>query len=325
MKAENAKEQEEIEKLYEEQKKEGGFNAINLDAMREDPAEDQKKMAQEEWDKPKLIPILTEAYNLLIAIEGKTTEAEKKYKQLQKAKEKLRAKHKQLQEFHSVDDQANNVGFLFKTIMCPYRDKCPKDRRSRWPKSGLTNVTQFGSACLYAHHPNELQFPETLKIQMQSIKQTQKHVMAQAAEQKPAKPFAPAGPLVDCSGGCTDKQKCNTCRYRQANLLPTPQQQSTLNEKMRKQREKYEAPHVTTYINEMRQIGEELKLFDEDGKKKVVDDNYYVKFGHLKKAAVLKFYGRNNDAYKEVIKAGEIVKKQLAVNADKDAAIQRRW
>ena len=48
--------------------------------------------------------------------------------------------------------------------------------------------------------------------------------------------------------------------------------------------------------------------------KKVVDDNYFVKFGHLKKAAVLKFYGRNYDAYKEIIKAGEVVKKQREIN-----------
>ncbi len=98
-----------------------------------------------------------------------------------------------------------------------------------------------------------------------------------------------------------------------------------MNDKMRKQREKYDAPHVKKYIEEMRQIGEDLKLNDEVGKKKVIDDNYYLKFGHLKKAAVLKFYGRNNDAYKEVIKAGEIVKAQRAINVEKDAAIQKRW
>ena len=51
-----------------------------------------------------------------------------------------------------------------------------------------------------------------------------------------------------------------------------------------------------------------------NGRSKKVDDNYYVKFGHLKKASVLKFYGRNNDAYKEIIKAGEIVKKQRVIN-----------
>ena len=53
---------------------------------------------------------------------------------------------------------------LFKTIMCPYREKCPKDKRARWPKSLTSNVTPFGTQCLYAHHPNELQFPETLLI-----------------------------------------------------------------------------------------------------------------------------------------------------------------
>ena len=94
---------------------------------------------------------------------------------------------------------------------------------------------------------------------------------------------------------------------------------------MRVQREKYDHPHVKQYIDDMRKVGEQLKLDDEEGKQKVVDDNYYVKFGHLKKAAVLKFYGRNNDAYKEIIKAGEVVKKQRAINSEKDAAIQKRW
>ena len=109
-------------------------------------------------------------------------------------------------------------------------------------------------------------------------------------------------------------------------LRPTdPDDLKVLNKKMSNQMAKYEHPHITTYINEMRAIGEELKLTDEKGKKKEVDDNYYVKFGHLKKAAVLKFYGRNNDAYKEIIKAGEIVKKQRVINLEKDAAIQKRW
>ena len=149
-----------------------------------------------------------------------------------------------------------------------------------------------------------------MKIQIQSIKQTQKKLESEAADSKGLHPshFVHTGPLVDCKG-C---QKCNMCRYRDKNmkLRPTdPDELSVLNKKMAKQRAKYEHPHITTYINEMRAVGEELKLTHENGKKKEVDDNYYVKFGHLKKAAVLKFYGRNNDAYKEIIKAGEIVKK----------------
>ena len=66
----------------------------------------------------------------------------------------------------------------------------------------------------------------------------------------------------------------------------------------------------------------------EDGEvkeKKKVDDNYYVKFGHLKKAAVLKYYGRNNDAYDCIVKAAKIVVRQREINKKRDEAIQERW
>lgn len=75
-----------------------------LDAMKEDVTE-QKKVPQEDWEKKKLIPILTEAYQLVVKIENKKAEADKKVKELQKAKDKLAAKHKQLQEFQSYEDQ----------------------------------------------------------------------------------------------------------------------------------------------------------------------------------------------------------------------------
>ena len=77
----------------------------------------------------------------------------------------------------------------------------------------------------------------------------------------------------------------------------------------------------------MREIGQELMQAEEgeDGeekKKKKVDDNYYVKFGHLKKAAVLKYYGRNNDAYDCIVKAAKIVVNQREINKKRDDAIQ---
>jgi hypothetical protein len=37
------------------------------------------------------------------------------------------------------------------------------------------------------------------------------------------------------------------------------------------------------------------------------DDNYWKKFGHLKKASVLSYYGRENDAHTEIVKACKIV------------------
>jgi len=38
-----------------------------------------------------------------------------------------------------------------------------------------------------------------------------------------------------------------------------------------------------------------------------VDDNYCIKFGHLKKATVLYNYGRINDAHEELAKGIEII------------------
>jgi hypothetical protein len=55
---------------------------------------------------------------------------------------------------------------LFKTIMCPLGDNCPKVRKSRWPNSSIKSVTNFGAMCPYAHHLMELEFPETLKTKI---------------------------------------------------------------------------------------------------------------------------------------------------------------
>ena len=52
-------------------------------------------------------------------------------------------------------------------------------------------------------------------------------------------------------------------------------------------------PSLTSYLKETHDIKEKLNL----------DDNYCKKFGLLKKASVLSFYGRENEAFNEVAKA----------------------
>ena len=264
--------------------------------MREADTQEQDKLGPEDWENKKMVPILEDVYVLLKKIEGKKLEADKQVKKLQQTKVELKKKYKELQQFsENIEDQVQKSHLIFKTIMCPYGDKCPRDKRARWPKADRSNVKQFGEKCLYAHHPNELQFKETLRIQVQSITQTQKKLKSEAEGTKP-KPFMHTGPIDP----------------RKQKPLPEPVVQKLLNDRMKKQREKYEDVSVTRYINEMRQIGQELMQAEEgeDGeekKKKKVDDNYYVKFGHLKKAAVLKYYGRNNDAYDCIVKAAKIV------------------
>lgn len=61
-----------------------------------------------------------------------------------------------------------------------------------------------------------------------------------------------------------------------------------------------EDPNMTTYFTEMKEIQKKLNI----------DENYCKKFGLLKKASVLSFYGRSNEAFNEIAKAVAIIKEQ---------------
>lgn len=56
-----------------------------------------------------------------------------------------------------------------------------------------------------------------------------------------------------------------------------------------------------------------------------LDENYTKKFGLLKKACVLFFYGRYNDAFDQVAVAAQIIKDQKEKEREKQSIIERRW
>lgn len=56
-----------------------------------------------------------------------------------------------------------------------------------------------------------------------------------------------------------------------------------------------------------------------------LEDYYFKKFGHLKKAAVLLRMGRLNDAHYEIAHAVKIVQIQNEADESRKAAIRRRW
>lgn len=56
-----------------------------------------------------------------------------------------------------------------------------------------------------------------------------------------------------------------------------------------------------------------------------LDENFCKKFGALKKASVLALYGRTNEAFNVIASAAEVVKQQKQFEAQRNAAIQRRW
>lgn len=73
-------------------------------------------------------------------------------------------------------DMSKGEQVLYKSIMCPMRDKCLKDMRPRWPTSNTKSITQFGEECPFAHHPMELRFPEEIVTKLASSFQTIKNI-----------------------------------------------------------------------------------------------------------------------------------------------------
>ena len=67
--------------------------------------------------------------------------------------------------------------------------------------------------------------------------------------------------------------------------------------KLRASMERREGASVKREKSEMSKIRSELNL----------DENFTKKFGMLKKACVLYFYGRYNDAFDQVAKAAKII------------------
>ena len=161
--------------------------------------------------------------------------------------------------------------------MCPLKNECPKVKIQRWPSSSIKSHKKFGKDCPYAHHPLELQFPNTLKTR----------IMANSRKPKDNNnEFVHTGALKDCNG-CS---RCTMCKYKQ-------QAQAVLEAKkplIKKLNEKYDTQQIA-----------DLKA---ENDKNV--DLFMKKFGILKKASVLLFYGRANDAFDEIAKAAQIIKNQ---------------
>lgn len=248
-------------------------------------------MPNENVENIKLAPILKEAYNLLVKIENIRIDAEKRCRKLEKEKRKLKEKREHLAALTSVEDQAAHSKELFKTIMCPLVKTCPKDIRERWPKSSAKTITRFGQDCPYAHHPMELRFPQTITTQISAITKMQHTIKGETESKKAQKAFIPTGRIFDCSGGCFAVYKCNMCKYKQMagtlitdldhQLSTTPAEQR-MKKKCKAAMTRAEGQETLDYLKTMGTIKEELKL----------DELYCQKFGLLKKASVLAFYGR---------------------------------
>lgn len=191
-------------------------------------------------------------------------------------------KEAQGQTINSVEDDSKTK-ILFKTIMCPLGDTCPKVKKARWPSSSIKAVTQFGANCPYAHHMMELVFPETLNTKIAVTQNRLKKAGDEVKTNAASKPFMPSGAILKKHTPhiSDEDMKAKAARLRNISL-------------------KQQDDNLTTYFNEMKEIKDKLQI----------DDNYCKKFGLLKKASVLSYYGRENEAFNEIAKAVQITKEQ---------------
>jgi len=82
-----------------------------------------------------------------------------------------------------------------------------------------------------------------------------------------------------------------------------------------KSMEKRESVDLRKERDEMSNVRQQLDL----------DKKYAKKFGLLKKACVLHFYGRMNDAFDVIAKAAHIIQEDKEIEKQKQAIIERRW
>lgn len=157
--------------------------------------------------------------------------------------------------------------------MCPLKNSCPKYLGPRWPASNQKSTTKLGKDCPYAHHLMELTFPATLDMR---LKGNANNMKRQTLAPRIAWNFT--GKLEECPG-CS---RCNQCKYK---ILAR--------EVMDKMAEKVLNRRETNKDGIKKRMRENVQK----------TENFYKKFGYLKKACVLLYYGRANDAFLEISKA----------------------
>jgi hypothetical protein len=148
--------------LSKKREEEASSKISAIEAMKE-KHETQKTMPNENFDNLKLLAVLDEAYQLILKLQKRKQEIQNKIKAVKRAKKETEGKIKSLSQYRRSQSRGtgsdSNEFAMYKTIMCPLRDKCPHDIRPRWPTSNTKSITKFGYECPYAHHPMELRFP----------------------------------------------------------------------------------------------------------------------------------------------------------------------
>lgn len=143
---------------------------------------EKRSVFAEKLDEPAFAALYEECW-LLVQDLFKRKEREVRHREEHELQEK-RLKHAQIAlkrieeggEYNAELDKfpgdkvGKDYGKLFKTIMCPLGNSCKEFNNVRWPQSKDKTTKRVGENCPYAHHPMELQFPETLPMRVKGNK-----------------------------------------------------------------------------------------------------------------------------------------------------------
>lgn len=169
-------------------------------------APDQKThLHAEDFKNKKILPLIEEAWALLNAIKKRQNDLDERIDDLEDDNTKEARRLRKQEADRKV----------FKCMMCPLGENCPKDKRQRWPSSSIRTTTQFGKECLFAHNVNEIFFREyTSAVGSTSKKVTE--LERKKDNENAAQPWIHNGiPKASHNKLCKDKDKSeNNIKYK---------------------------------------------------------------------------------------------------------------
>jgi len=115
---------------------------------------------------------------LVTTIENLKKDLQKQINNIGKSQKKLTHRNKSFSKYKRAQTMVDTTKekILFRTIMCPLKEKCQKVKMQRWPTTNTKSFTKFGEECPFAHHPSELMFPESIGTKLSANKQIVKNL-----------------------------------------------------------------------------------------------------------------------------------------------------
>lgn len=137
-----------------EQKRKHLEAGLKVENIKEEE-DDQANMPAEDPN----LPVVIEAWDLWMDLERDMVTKMKLSKELEQKRKKKEEEIKRAEERKSATGRSmkstsaeRREKKVYKSMMCPLKDRCPGDIRPRWPMSNTTAHTKMGAKCPYAHH-----------------------------------------------------------------------------------------------------------------------------------------------------------------------------